>query len=934
MQRLQIAEREALELRVIDGLSSNEVGRVLGRRPGTVDVQVHRAMEKLRTWHGASATPAALAIAIQTATPAAEPSVALTARIAESAATGPVPTTLPMWPWYLAGGVVAAGIAVAAQLTLSSPVIPPSPVTTPVTAMSAPPVVLADPPRPQDAPWGGRAAQLLALIRPEHEMSGGMDLDWIKRRGVDLKPTSLFADPRMAPAWAEIRKQLALFAAVSPFPDYATAWDAAGGMIVSGTMGQQLGSYQEKPAFLQCMELGQQAQVVHERFQAMWQVHVPVRLDNTRWMTAEDKALLVQPKQAAVNLPLDAPLWIRWRDASFLPQFAALDRDRSDPVRLADWFGPNWRIATPEGTMRLLPGNGPWVTPTTVTGVAGPLHPLSAAVNGPLSGTTPCGRWAHAAIGLNAVVLRRLVIDVLPELPPGLTGDVAVTVDPGTPLPVFGLIIGLREEPGQRAGITRVLERFGAAALPDTNEGPAWTIAAPFGMVTIVLGRDRLVATTAADPTPWFAVGQADERLARGAIDPAALKPWLPMLWAQIPQKSTPFEETYLQYALCSLNESLAFHCTGSQTRQLGDPLAMFSQASQRGIEENGVDLRTYTMSHGRWRGTTESVNRHGAVSAYAALLLRKLSSGTFDPIRHMAVYRSDVKTHPNDIHFGSAFIRIGTDAWVDVGAAWSNRVVIRSRKELATATDIFQRPLALMTAIKAEDLEVVSLGERPEVRWRTWIPPLAVVMDHLPAWKLDIRQERDGRMVATEQGWPLLPIGVVPAVLDGPQARHIYHDRLDVRDAARVRTRHAARIAALEQIRQAIERFTQESDNHLGSSGKTPQLSSVLARSGCDVAVLAPLFQGRTPTTAEIDGLGRYLPCDWTGMTEYSSPYFQVAGKMMWSAPVLTVLLEPGWVALIPDKRYPDRRVQVTSCPFPTSAQPNDPKPGPAPGK
>lgn len=47
-ERLAPADRELLELRVIGGLSSEEVGVVLGKRPGAVRMAQQRALDRLR----------------------------------------------------------------------------------------------------------------------------------------------------------------------------------------------------------------------------------------------------------------------------------------------------------------------------------------------------------------------------------------------------------------------------------------------------------------------------------------------------------------------------------------------------------------------------------------------------------------------------------------------------------------------------------------------------------------------------------------------------------------------------------------------------------------------------------------------------------------------------------------------------------------------
>jgi RNA polymerase sigma-70 factor (ECF subfamily) len=50
LERLPADDREMLELRVVAGLSSDEVAYVLGMRPGAVRTAQSRALTRLRTY--------------------------------------------------------------------------------------------------------------------------------------------------------------------------------------------------------------------------------------------------------------------------------------------------------------------------------------------------------------------------------------------------------------------------------------------------------------------------------------------------------------------------------------------------------------------------------------------------------------------------------------------------------------------------------------------------------------------------------------------------------------------------------------------------------------------------------------------------------------------------------------------------------------------
>ncbi|MEK7412184.1 MAG: sigma-70 family RNA polymerase sigma factor [Planctomycetota bacterium] len=102
-------ERVPLVLHHIDGLDQDAVAAALGRNPGTVRMQLSRALERLHTILSARGVTAGAALSVLvTAMPAAEPPATLVTRITTATNTGPIAAT----------GIASWWIGVAATVTL------------------------------------------------------------------------------------------------------------------------------------------------------------------------------------------------------------------------------------------------------------------------------------------------------------------------------------------------------------------------------------------------------------------------------------------------------------------------------------------------------------------------------------------------------------------------------------------------------------------------------------------------------------------------------------------------------------------------------------------------------------------------------------------------------------------------------------------------
>jgi RNA polymerase sigma factor (sigma-70 family) len=929
LSRLAAHERQAVELRILDGLSTSEAAGVLGRRPGTIDVHVHRALGRLRSWLGGGVTTAALVVACQSASgsePA--PSAAFADRLHNLASTGPVPTSVPLAAMLAVGAALAVGGLAIAAFWLGGTPPGKGAVAQAPPAGDAP--VVADPPAPKLPPaWTGRNAALLRWVQPDASMAGGVDLDWLRAHGADLEPARFLADPRCQPALTEIRRQFALFAANPPMPDYGRVWDAAGGMTFTINDSMNTG----RAAF----ELGDQASAVHAAWWSTLPADAGAQADrvagqkNTAWRDASRWILSIginggglDPAPAApLGLPTDAPLWGTLRGGRMLAAYAALDTGRTDPIGFADWFGPDWRTAQPSATLRLLPGPQAWTWRVDAPGLLAPLHPVSGAMHGALQGR---GAWAHLALGMSPKLGNSVVRSAFPYrlvaagdgpraqgpaadalVIPGMTGDVAVTVDPGAPLPVIGLAIGLTPHPEQRDAVDRLLTRMQATRQVDAAQGPSWVIASPVGMIQVVLGADRLVATNAPDATPWFGTGKPDGRVALGRIDPDAVRPWLPMLAAALPTKEIPFEETDLDMALGDLRNHLGdlSNLLARDPGKVQDPIVALVESASGVLADPPVDPR-------RLKSTNKDPrSRMGVEVGRAILLLRRLSGGAFDPSRHLAAYG----IRHNDQRILECFLmRIGEDRWQQI--SWRGmRSPPIALAEVGQLRGSFDKPLELMSAVAPAQLTVLTLPEQPVVRPRLWLPPVQAIAEHLPAWSLSAWREPTGMRIE-ESGLPLASgfctMSVAQIFSLDKERTHV--GALTERDGPAVRERHRQRLEALERIRTAMRSaLKSQRTQQGGTERRLASLSAVVRAARIAPDSLAALFAGRTPADADLDGLGRYVAPEWTGRAEGGTP-------------VLTLALEAGWVAVIQDVETP---VDVSPRSLPVTRQPEDPLPG-----
>jgi hypothetical protein len=335
-------------------------------------------------------------------------------------------------------------------------------------------------------------------------------------------------------------------------------------------------------------------------------------------------------------------------------------------------------------------------------------------------------------------------------------------------------------------------------------------------------------------------------------------------------------------------------------------------------LENSNVDPYRLDFSLKKWtKGRDEP-------AAKALLLLRKISQGKFDPDRHLAVFcrqsRGFILSNPR-------VCLKTTKGWWSLGLS----DYFLTRQETPKVFDDIFKDVIQVSKTPLDKLEALEIQEPPHYRWSTWFPPesFAALADHIPNWQFKVAPTPQGWRIE-EQGWPLHWFASWASVIEyswyipfSSMIKTHHYLSIDRRDGEQVRRRNADKLTAIETIWKAIVAFMNEYREHL-TKNRLPALSVVLRQANIESSKLKPLF-GHVPTPAEIDALGRYVPCDWMG--SFPGNNNEIAMIFNTFDTVLTIPLEPGWcVQVSSHKSYPPI---TTSYPFPTTPQPGDPKPG-----
>lgn len=878
--RLPAADQAAIDLHYFAGLSQAEVATALAVSENAVALRLSRARTRLRDLLGGSATAASVALLLA-AQPVHAASPAVLSGIGSLSATlavgGALPSTTiplslsqkglllmsthPLATALCAGLLLLAGL-VPAVLWSADP--PPPPAPRPVPAAAA------------EQPWQGKARALLPFIDPQAPVQAAVDWEFLRRQAATTKPTSLLVDPRAQPALAHIREQSRLWSLDgSGTPDLAALLMQMDGAVFA--IGRQ-----PQPGVCFVAELGETgaraAQGLFEQqnirrgsdrggfrgpsrpvetigtFTAIEvDTDEVTALSGSRWAVAHRQALQVASARTQGPPPPPVPVAMRIGLADLLAAFAALDAERSDPLGLAAWFGPDWRTAQPVLDTRMERVSDHWRTTTAITGLAGlPLRPAAPAI----AGCVPTDALASLVLGLDLEralalggpllgdearpLLRALGKAGLPpeRLRAALSGDLAVVVQPQAPFPTGTVVLGLRPAVATTLApeLAPALARWGLVPTTVPGSRAAWSGATPAGMLTVLLSDDRLVLSTgeasaflAPPPRPVTAAVELDADL------PALARTWLPLLFAMVDA-----QPAWLQASGGPLRDLLGavrgiglydgLRGDGAQTRP---PLDLDAVLAQPAKQQASINNHRYDQ-HAHFR------NVWGRFTGRPGLPMQP----------HLAIYvsqRSDSR-QPTLVVRTARGWRAFTDYPFTI-ETFAEATALRRRLDT----------WRLAAGTPPENLQILDLPEPPSFD-RRWLPPPAVVADHLPAYRLRLESLPDGVRL-TEDGVPLAcfyPLAFTAWLQASPGYQSRFHGQAILRrDGPALEQKHRQALAALRRAHQALAARWPEGEPLL-------QPSALLAAAGVPLAELASLTGGTPPTAAQVDALGFFHPSGW----------------------------------------------------------------------
>lgn len=875
--RLPHADQVVIDLHYFAGLSQAEVAAALGRSENAIALRLSRARARLRTLLGGSASAASI-LALLAAQPAyaAPPQVlatisALTTTIAAGgtlpATTLSLPlaqkgllfmTTHPLLTALCAGLLVLAGLLPAVLWSADS--VPPA---------DTPPVVAVE------QPWRGKVRELLPFIEPTAPARAAVDWGFLRRDALEVRPTSLLADPRAATAVAHVREQFRLWHVNGGgMPDWVALFATADGAVASLDGRVKLaGSFVAEVG-----ETGATAiqTLVDSTFDRQWQHELPtlqigpftgrgvpteVLLGHagSRWAMATPSHLQAGLDRSGDPVtPPTAPLWAEATGADAIATLAALDHDRSDPLGLAAWLGPDWRSAQPSIRLETTRDGDRWRTTTVLSGLANfPLRAPSPAI----AGCVPEDALASLVFGIDweqaaplaaidptvlmAVTRRMQQIGIDPvRLRDALRGDIAVVAQAQAPIPAFTIVLGLH--PDMTDMVRQTIESLPFELAPvAVNDQPqriaSWDRITPVGLVQICLTHDRIVISTG-DPSPFIAPPERPTTAAL-AVDvdlPALARSYLPMLFVMIPNETMYFNEASSMKEVISL------------LGQFPDLYAVVEKAPATILPPRNLD----TLQPMR---QMQQIPRDGVLQRvdFGPILMAQLRthwsrlSGQTDMQPYLAYYIGT-----DTLSFSKRLLVLRTPkGWMAI-TPWLNS--IDTFADLA-ALQPRLAGMALAAGTEPAALQVLELNDQPSFD-RRWLPPPATICDHLPRYRLRLDlQAGDWRMI--EDGLPMLgATAVIVAMAPQLEPRllpRLYHEVVLRRDGPALTAKHRTAMAALKRAQIAMRERPPAAKPVL-----TP--SQLLAAAKVPLADLASLTDGTVPTAEQVDRLGFWHPTTW----------------------------------------------------------------------
>ena len=587
VQTLPDTLRAAVELHYFAGLSQSDTANALRIGVSACTMRLARARDRLRDElrrRGVTATPAdALGVLLVPSPALQAPNLA--AHISAQAAAHALPaTTIPLTPLQ-SGALLMSQHPVACSVTLAALALATA---TPFALMASDAAPMAPPAMaPASATaaapayaWSPQAQTMLPYLDPAAGFRLAIDLHGMRPDLLKTNPFSLLTEPAMAPVLDAWRHQLAI---ISPGGGTDLALSAcADGTGVVVACNYRLDETVPAQRILWMMDAGDETirqwhhltDPVHfepPRMVGPFTGQIGYQLNNEVIFGGIDQAhdriglgspawLLAQSAAPAPPAP-PAPIWYRFDAGKLFARYAELAGPTGDPFNLESLM-PHWRTMRPvvEGKAWVATqGPGSRLESSVVFSGIAPLSPLelllepfgklrnsltsycSAPMRRPTLGIPPSpDAIATFALGIDVPLppLHRAVDPVTALIEEAWSGDAALDIRPGAPLPKAALACGLR--PGVDGG--QVLNTLAGMLGGTVTAGitPTATAMVLGGTLTLVAYPDRIIATFNADPGEWpgmatatapaAVTGQAATAECSAMIDfPAIVRAWGPL---------------------------------------------------------------------------------------------------------------------------------------------------------------------------------------------------------------------------------------------------------------------------------------------------------------------------------------------------------------------------------------------------------------------
>ena len=920
LDRLSEGDRQLIELHHLGGISHRDIATALATSESVVAKRLSRARGRLHRHLSRAGIPVTLIAigpalqALPAATTAASSASGLTYIKALLQAPSLPTTTLPIslaqtGIWFMTTHPAGTMATVTASLLLG------------IMALVLPSLLHAVEAAPQGDPpdgqaWQGPAAELLKAIPPEAPHAMAVDWDYVREVYADTKPTSMLADPQLAPTLERLR-DISHHVAYQPEmrDDYFDWFPYVG--IARGMVGTFASFEKPRPTVMPEMkvmliaDLGKSGadsamrefQRAHarwkeslRRYPARWPTSFAVHgfrggemydwlrkqdgrnprvlLRNESTIAFGERELLhdTLPQLARATKPVvpGAPIWARSVLTDFVGAYAALQPDGEDLTGLSHWLGSNWTSAKVEITTSVWPEDDAWAGRLLARG----LQP--AALRQPaawLRALLPESAMLTAAVGIDPASVVQALEESFVLKDTGALHDIgAVRLKQGAfyrevkQLEHQGLPTDHLFEPAEEDHpVFQVLKRhhFTPAMITTSLTGDLGLIVedkAPIPDLTMVLG-------ITADCDEFITAIARTLRASPAQAPPGATAAWsatLPIGDAKLIQ--TP--DRLILTTCLDVNRFLVSRSYEGDLTTTIDVTADLPSLAARClpmlygmVPDQRVPLCDNKF---RWSCNPRIINNvvKNLSSAQAAIDCLATSDRCKARLRSMERWLRDADPngarHAKD-HW-ALYVRPEGDSlrarsvYRDNGTWTLLEDEVNSRATQVTRAYL-QQQLQGWTHIYGSALDdVQELPLRPGYS-RADLPPVHTVVAHLQAYRLQLRQDDEGLRL-DESGLPMATIAS-HIVLTYPTLHGFFDPAFIVDKLNGIKRREQ-----IDQLKQEHRQAITELRNAVARIGnrRFSHPSEMVTALNLDPVALASLFGGKVPQPEDLDSLGTWL--------------------------------------------------------------------------